>query len=1078
MQKVFIAALALLTTSVVLPPNALADSQIDRGGVAVAIAPQTGICSGTVYDEDGEPLPGASVFVEGSKTGASTNVDGKFSIPNVKVGTTLKISYVGYVPQSVVWDGKPISVTLQPTDDTLDEVVIVGFGTQKKVDLTGPVDQVKMTEVLGDRPVINAAAALQGAMPGLMISGGSNQQQSKNINIRGDLSLNGGSPLILIDNVEGSINQLNPDDIETVTVLKDASSAAIYGARAAGGVVLITTKKPSKDARFNITYGFSQAWEKSINRPEQASLLEYIAAYREANYSNQYWAGNGNLDTWEELLGQYRAGGLEGVTDNGIYKHTDGRIYYLNESDIQGSILGTGAMTNHNISMSGGTDRLRFRISGNYSRNNGPLVTDKDLFVRKAISSYISADITKWFTQELNMFYTNRRITNLSTNIRDPYATRLISWYPVKGTMPAEYLTNATEDLIIDSPYNSLMVGATSNETYSTPRIQTKTIITPLKDWTITGEYTYDQSNWQYKNYTGLLHYADVQLAEKTAPVDPTKDYYTIQSSVTKYNALNLYTNYKFDLGKNNFAFMLGFNQESYNFSRVNAGIYGQAVITVPSFEGGTGEKVMSDTYTEYTIRGGFGRISYNFDDRYLINLSARYDGSSKFPKKNRYGFFPSVSAAWRIAQEKFMEGTRNWLNELKPRISYGSIGNQNIGAYGFIAGMSIGESNVWLNDGQKVTVISMPGLVRANYTWETVRTLDFGFDFSVLNNRLTGTFDYYKRFTKGMLAAGMEIPGTVGASAPQQNIANMRTDGWEASIRWQDHIGNWSYRVSANIYDHMSKVTKYNNATGNLSNWYAGRDLNQIWGYVSDGYYSIDDFDHEKALTGTWQLKEGVTSVQGVQVRPGDMKFKDLDGDGVITTGANTFDEPGDRKVLGNSTSRYQFGASAGVSWKGIDFDILLQGVGKRQYWLGGASMFPFGAAGADGVFQPLYYNQTDYWTAKSYDPQSPDYMVAANPEAKLFRIYNQENNVGYNTRTSDKYLQSAAYLRVKNITLGYTFPAALTQKVSVNQFRVYFSVENLATCTSLPKGYDPESLAWGYPFYRTWSIGATISF
>ncbi|MDE6263934.1 MAG: TonB-dependent receptor, partial [Paramuribaculum sp.] len=1031
-----------------------------------------------VYDEDGEPLPGASVFVEGSTTGASTNVDGKFSIPNVKVGTTIKISYVGYVPQSIVWDGKPVTVTLQPTDDTLDEVVIVGFGTQKRVDLTGPVDQVKMTEVLGDRPVINAAAALQGAMPGLMISGGSNQQQSKSINIRGDLSLNGGGPLILIDNVEGSINQLNPDDIETVTVLKDASSAAIYGARAAGGVVLITTKKPNKDTRFNVTYGFSQAWEKSINRPEQASLLDYITAYREANYSSQYWAGNGNLDTWEELIGQYRAGTLEGVTDNGIYKHTDGRIYYLSESDIQGSILGTGAMTNHNISMSGGTDRLRFRMSGNYSRNNGPLVTDKDLFVRKAISSYISADITKWFTQELSMFYTHRRITDLSTNIRDPYATRLISWYPVKGYMPAEYLTNATEDLIIDSPYNSLMVGERSNTTYSTPRIQTKTIITPLKNWTITGEYTYDQSNWQYKNYTSLLHYADVQLAEKTSPVDPTKDYYTIQSSVTKYNALNLYTNYQFDLGKNNFAVMLGFNQESYNYARVNTGVYGQAVITVPSFQGGTGEKVIKDEYSEYTIRGGFGRISYNFDDRYLLQVSARYDGSSKFPKKNRYGFFPSVSAAWRIGQEKFMESTRGWLNELKPRVSYGSIGNQNIDPYGFVAGMTIGESNVWLNNGEKVTVIGMPGLVRGNFTWETVKTLDFGFDFGFLNNRLTGTFDYYKRFTKGMLADGLEIPGVVGASAPQQNIANMRTDGWEASIRWQDRIGDWSYRVSANVYDHMSKVTKYNNATGNLSQWYAGRKLNQIWGYVSDGYYSIDDFDYEKAKAGTWQLKEGVTSVQGVQVRPGDMKFKDLDGDGIITTGANTFDDPGDRKVLGNSTSRYQFGASAGVSWKGIDFDILLQGVGKRDYWLGSTSLFPFGGAGADGVFWPLYYNQTDYWTAKSYDPQSPDYMVAANPEAKLFRIYNQENNVGYNTRTSDKYLQSAAYLRIKNITLGYTFPAALTQKVSVSQFRVYFSVENLATCTSLPKGYDPESLAWGYPFYRTWSIGATISF
>ena len=1080
MRKVFFAVMALTATSIALSPKALADSQLAMGGgeSAVTSAPQSGICTGTVYDEDGEPLPGASVFIEGGKAGASTNVDGKFSIPNVKVGATIKISYVGYNAQTIVWNGTPVSVTMVPTTDILDEVVVVGFGTQKKVDLTGAVDQVNMTEVLGDRPVVNAAAALQGAIPGLMVSGSSSPGQSKSLNIRGTLSVNGGSPLILIDNVEGDIAQLNPDDIETVTVLKDAASSAIYGARAAGGVVLITTKRPSNEARFNITYSFNQAWERSIDRPEQAPLLEYIKAYKEAGYSSQYWAGNGNVDTWVDLIGQYRAGTLDGVLENGIYANPeDGRTYYLKESDIQGSILGTGAMTNHNISMSGGTNRLRFRLSANYNRNNGPLVTDKDLFTRKAITSFISADVTKWLTQEVSMFYTNRQRSDISTGIRDPYATRLISWYPVKGTMPGDMI-GSPEDLIIDSPYNSLLVSPTSATTYSVPRIQSKTIIKPLKDWTITAEYTYNQTDYNYKWYTGVITFADVQNAIKTYPTDATKNNYTINKSTTKYNALNLYTNYKLDLGKNHFTAMFGFNQEKYNYAYMHGNVQGQAVLTVPSFAGGTGEKELTDSYSEYTIRGGFGRITYDFDNRYLVNVSARYDGSSKFPKKNRYGFFPSVSAAWRIAQEPFMENTHSWLNELKPRISYGSIGNQNIDPYGYVANMSISESTVWLNDGQKVTTISMPGLVRANYTWETVKSLDFGFDFSVLNNRLSGTFDYYKRYTTGMLADGLELPGTIGASAPLQNVANMRTDGWELSIRWQDRIGDWSYRVSANVYDNLSKITKYNNATGSLSQWAPGRKINEIWGYVSDGFYSIDDFDHEKAVAGTWVLKEGVTSVQGVQVRPGDVKFKDLDGDGIITTGASTLDDPGDRKIIGNSTSRYQFGASAGVNWKGIDLDIMLQGVGKRDYALGGSALFPFGAAGADGVFHPIYYNQTDYWTAKSYDPEDPDYMVAANPNAKLFRIYNQEQNAGYNTRTSTKYLQNAAYLRVKNVTLGYTIPTALTQKISVNQFRVYVSVENLATVKSLPKGYDPESLTWAYPFYRTWSFGASITF
>ncbi len=304
----------------------------------------------------------------------------------------------------------------------------------------------------------------------------------QNINIRGDLSINGGSPLVLIDNVEGSISQLSPDDIETVTVLKDASAAAIYGARAAAGVVLVTTKRPKEDTRFNLTYSFSQGWERSLNRPEQAPLLDYISAYREAGYSNQYWAGDGNLDTWEELIGQYRNGSLEGVYDNGIYKHTDGRIYYLKESDVQGAILGTGALSNHNVAVSGGTQKIRFRMAGNYSRENGPLITDKDLYVRKAISSFISADITDRYTQELNMFYTHTKNTGLAGNIRDPYATRLISWYPVDGYMPADFLTNSDEDLIIDSPKNSYMVSPVANNTHSIPRIQVKTILKPLKN--------------------------------------------------------------------------------------------------------------------------------------------------------------------------------------------------------------------------------------------------------------------------------------------------------------------------------------------------------------------------------------------------------------------------------------------------------------------------------------------------------------------------------------------------------------------------------------------------------------------
>lgn len=328
------------------------------------------------------------------------------------------------------------------------------------------------------------------------------------------------------------------------------------------------------------------------------------------------------------------------------------------------------------------------------------------------------------------------------------------------------------------------------------------------------------------------------------------------------------------------------------------------------------------------------------------------------------------------------------------------------------------------------------------------------------------------------MLSSGVELPATVGTSAPLQNVADMHTKGWELSVNWRDQIGDWRYHIGINLYDYLSTITNYNNKSGNLNYKYNGYQFGEIWGYVSDGFYSIDDFDPEKAKVGTWVLKEGVTSINGYNPQPGDEKFKDLDGNGIINTGEGTVEEPGDRKIIGNSTPRYQFGAQAGVGYKGFDLSVMLQGVGKRDVWLGGAALFPFGAGGSDGVFHPIFYNQTDYWRAKSYDPESPDYMVAANPDAQLFRIYGQEGNVGSNTRTSTKYLQDGSYLRIKNVTLAYTLPAQWLHPIHIQQLRLYVSVENLATFTSLPKGYDPENLKWSYPFYRTWSIGANLSF
>ena len=538
---------------------------------------------------------------------------------------------------------------------------------------------------------------------------------------------------------------------------------------------------------------------------------------------------------------------------------------------------------------------------------------------------------------------------------------------------------------------------------------------------------------------------------------------------------------------------MVGFNQEKSFYRYFYGNVLAQAVPTVPSFAGGTGEKTIDDKYSEYTIRSGFARLNYAFMDRYLLELNGRYDGSSKFPKNHRFGFFPSVSVGWRLGQEGFMKWASSWLDDFKLRASFGSVGNQRISPYQFSPVMSLHSNGTYILDGEgKTTYITSPGLVSRNFTWEKVTTLNVGFDLYALNNRLTATFDWFDRRTTGMLAAGIEIPKVVGTTAPLQNVADMKNNGWELNVTWRDKIGDFSYHVGFNIYDSQAEITKFNNESRLLSQYYKGRKIGEIWGYEADGYYTINDFNADDAKHKTWTLKEGVVKINGINPQPGDVKFKDLRQDGVINAGDNTVDNPGDRKIIGNDAARYQFGASLGAAYKGLSLEVLLQGVGKRDYWLGGAAMFPFGGAGAgDAVFQALYANQTDYWRAKSYDPTSSDYMVPVNADSKLFRIYDQGNNVGSNTRVSDKYLQNAAYLRIKNITLSYTLPKDWVQRAFLQDAKFYLSIENLATITSLPEGYDPEGraasstanalsngISWGYPYYRTISLGASITF
>lgn len=1060
------------TVSAFTPPyNTLIHSDITQ---------QDGVCKGVVKDNQGETVIGASVVVKGSTNGTITGLDGDFTLDNVKRGDVIQISYIGYVSQEVVWQGTPLNITLKEDSQTLEEVVVVGFGSQKKANLTGSVSQVKMDDVLGERPVTNVKNALQGSMPGLMVSGGASPGEAKSFNIRGTVSINGMNPLVLIDNVEGDIDLLNPEDIESVTVLKDAASSAIYGARAAAGVILITTKKAKKGEKFNLNYNANFGFQTSINSPKQASLDEYLRAYQAAGFSETYYAGNGSVSKWREYLAGYKENPAAYPTvGDGIYIGEDGAPYYLNDKDVYKAFQETSFMQTHNLTANGGTEKLRYRLSAGLTKEDGPLIESKDTYMRKNISSFISADITDWLTQEADFRYTVADRSEPMGSGDGIYCMNHISFYP-SGMMPGSVNTSVGKDLPLITPENQIRYNNPYLTDTDNTRIYLRTILRPIKGLELVGEYTYDRKNWQKSYYAKKWEYTTEQLGSNNSV---TSDYLFKSEDHEDYNALNLYGTYNFSIKEDHmFKVMAGFNQERKQNSWISVQTHDMIAPSAPSFTSATGKIIPQNSYSDYAIRGAFYRINYNYKDRYLFEANGRYDGSSKFPKDDRFGFFPSFSVGWNIARESWMEKALDYVSDLKLRASWGQIGNQNIGNYGYYSTMQpVGNSNYWLKDGEFITYISTPGLVSNSFTWETVETLDIGFDASMFNSRLQVTFDWYQRTTRDMLIAGIQLPAVVGTSAPMRNAADMRTRGWEIAVNWRDQIGDWKYNVGFNLYDYKSKITKYSNNEDKLlsQNYYEGKTLGEIWGYVSDGFYTIDDFDGP----GTWQLKDGVASLDGYNPRPGDEKFVNLNDDrgtNEINSGLNTVDSPGDQKVIGNSTPRYNFGVNLGVSYKGFSLSAILQGTAKRDVWIGGMSLFPFG--GSAKAYYPVFYNQTDYWEPMGscdgqYTENDREYWVAKNPDASLYRLYSNMQNHGSNQRASTKYLQNGAYMRLKNITLAYTFPKALISKVSLNALKVFVSAENLATISSLPKGYDPERLSWGYPFYRTLSFGLNVT-
>lgn len=1019
------------------------------------------VLKGKVTDPSGEGVIGANVKVLNSTEGTITDMDGNFSL-SVTPNACLSVSYIGYATQEVVVKNQtPLHIALKEDSRLIDEVVVVGYGVQKKANLTGAVSSVKMDEVLGDRPVVSVSDALKGAMPGLQITGNSGRPgEEMSFNIRGVNSLDkNGKPLVLVDNVEMDINMLDPNDIESVTVLKDAASSAIYGARAAFGVILITTKKGSDSTRLSINYSNNFSFSRPANMPRKATPLQTVQAYKDMGTIN-YQSGQ-NVDTWLDLLKEYNAN--PSAYPDG-YAMVDGLRYSLAETNLFDDMMETGFQQTHNLSVGGGTKDISYRFSFGMVDENGVLASDKDAYKRYNVSSYIRSDVFSWITPELDIKYTNSKSELPETS--GGYgiwgaAVAFPSYFPT-GTMNID-----GEELPINTPRNLINLAYPTTIQKNNIRIFGKVTITPLKNVKLVGEYTYNHLSNEKTKFEKKFYYAHGGNFVKETSTANSK--YENSNGITDYNALNFYGNYNNTWGKHEVTVMGGFNQESSDYRYAEMSRMNMINEDLPSISQATGDYFAKDKFERYTVRGLFYRINYSFAGKYLIETNGRYDGSSKFPKDSRFGFFPSVSAGWRVSEEAFMKPLTSVLSNFKLRASWGNIGNQSITPYAYIPGMDA-EQAYWTVSGIKVTTLKPAALVSNSFTWEKVTTVDVGFDLGLLNNRLNLVFDWYRRDTKGMLAPGAELPAVLGASAPLQNTADLRSKGWEITVDWNDQIGKVKYNLGFNLYDAKTKITKYNNETGlfgkdknDKDTYRVGMELGEIWGYVTDRLYTVDDFDADG------KLKAGIPKVEGYNPNPGDILYKDLDDNDIINGGTSTTKDPGDRKIIGNSTRRYQYGIHGGASWKGFSLSFLLQGVGKRDLWIMNDLFYPHYDA-----WTTVYDTQLNYWTPERTDSYFP-------------RLYEKAaGNTAANTRIQTRYLQDGSYLSIRNITLSYNFPSKWMNKIGVNNLAVFFSGENLYTFDHLPKGLDPErsvtddlgQRGFTYPYMRQYSFGINLSF
>jgi TonB-linked SusC/RagA family outer membrane protein len=1004
--------------------------------------------SGTVTAVDGSRLPGVTVIFKGTSTGTVTDSDGNYSVKVADPAIPLVFSFVGMETKEVAVKGLSIlNVTLADATIGIDEVVAVGYGIQKKVNLTGAVAAIE-GETITRKSATDVLSAMQGEMPGVAVlrSSGQPGAETSGIRIRGFSSVNSTSALVLIDGVEGDMTLINPNDIESVSILKDAAAASIYGARAAAGVILVTTKSGEKSGEVKVSYNGYFGVNTPGNMPKRVTAWEEqdminvgrvnAAGSPEWNVEQSSWVANPNFN--------YRPNISTGRWD-----------YFQATNWVAEGTKDYTTQQSHSLSISGGNKQMNYVMSGEYYTKNGILEYGPDSYDRYNFRFKLNSEVNKYVTIGAQVNY------NGAFTKTNPYgvANILERLYRIRERQPVF----APAEDINEDPYNGdlqvnpidLMIngGVTQNRYESYMGKGDVTIHDIIPGLKLKLSASRQNSNYNSQENRRLLTWYDMKgtgirfQANNPNSLTKTKnfDYHdNIESTL----------NYDLKLGKHAISLLLGSSYENYRKDESAGTVrnlnsndffsfnyYDASVITNTS---------VSDNIQTWAMNSYFGRLNYNYDNRYILEANMRYDGSSRLAPDNRWKAFPSFSAAWRINEEKWFKF--NTISNLKVRASWGQLGNGAVlGLYDYIATISNGNQ---MGEGYYFQT----ALASQSKTWEIIETTNLGLDFGLFNNRLSFSGDYYWKYNKNMLAL-LQVPSLIGIGVSNANVGELKTWGWEFDAKWHDKVGEINYQIGFNISDSQNELVKYdgrstiNEGTVPLLEGYP---LNTIWGYKTDGYWSSRD-EYLAYKTSN----PGYQTFNDAKIAGGDVKYlAQGTADHQIGAGGGTPAKPGDLVNLGDANGRYLFGINLAAQYKGFDFSMFFQGVGKRNFLI------------ETGTITPFYSTATMPWTIHQ------DYWTETNQDAFWPRMYNNNGN-DFNFKASDKWLQNGAYIRLKNIQLGYTIP--ISKKI-IEKARIYVSGSDVWEYSKVLSVFDPEvgnnASASYYPFFRTWSLGLNVTF